>query len=270
MELKTTYGAWACVAGAGEGLGAAFAFGLARRGFNLILIDLDPEKLSEVEAAVRRTHAVQLVSLCVDLVDRESIQPIMAAIESSGCRFLVYNAAYGPVRPFLQNTPDELDRYIQVNMATPMQLAHRFAALHSGRKAGLLLISSLAGWRGTRYVVPYAASKAFTWNLAEGLHYEREGVGLDIGLCTLGPVDTPNYRSFFPRQPLLQPKAMAPQAVAEYALRRFGRRLFLFPGFSTAFSHFLLNRVLPRSWASGLHNAVMKRLWRLNERENSK
>ena len=146
MELKTTYGAWACVAGAGEGLGAAFAFGLARRGFNLILIDLDPEKLSEVEAAIRRTHAVQLVSLCVDLVDRESIQPIMAAIESSGCRFLVYNAAYGPVRPFLQNTPDELDRYIQVNMATPMQLAHRFAALHSGRKAGLLLISSLAGW----------------------------------------------------------------------------------------------------------------------------
>ena len=80
MELKTTYGAWACVAGAGEGLGAAFAFGLARRGFNLILIDLDPEKLSEVEAAIRRTHAVQLVALCVDLVDRESIQPIMAAI----------------------------------------------------------------------------------------------------------------------------------------------------------------------------------------------
>ena len=33
-----TYGRWAVVAGASEGLGAAFAQALARRGHNLILI----------------------------------------------------------------------------------------------------------------------------------------------------------------------------------------------------------------------------------------
>ena len=175
----------------------------------------------------------------------------MEKIEETNCRMLIYNAAYGPVRLFLSNTAQELDRYVQVNMATPLQLVHRFAALHAGQRAGILLLSSLAGWRGSRLVAPYAATKAFTWNLGEGLYYEFRGTGLDISVCCPGPVDTPNYRDTRPRRSLFSPKAAAPEAVAEYALRHFGRRLFLFPGRSNRFTHFLLNRILPRRWASG-------------------
>ena len=37
-DFKSKYGPWAIVAGASEGLGAAYAEELAKRGLNLILI----------------------------------------------------------------------------------------------------------------------------------------------------------------------------------------------------------------------------------------
>jgi short-subunit dehydrogenase len=43
--FKSKYGPWAIVAGASEGLGAAFAEELAKRGLNLILIARRLEKL---------------------------------------------------------------------------------------------------------------------------------------------------------------------------------------------------------------------------------
>ena len=38
IDFKTKYGPWAIVAGASEGLGAAFAEALAKRHLNLVLI----------------------------------------------------------------------------------------------------------------------------------------------------------------------------------------------------------------------------------------
>lgn len=43
--FKSKYGPWAIVAGASEGLGAAFAEALARRGINLILLARRKDKL---------------------------------------------------------------------------------------------------------------------------------------------------------------------------------------------------------------------------------
>lgn len=260
-SILDSYGSWACVAGAGEGLGAAFAKRLAWQGFHLLLIDKDGEKLTTIEEELSAAWKPKVISLCIDLEDRGAVARIIENIQKTNCRFLIYNAAYGPVRPFLSNTPEELNRYVQVNMATPLQLVHRFAASHAGQRAGILLLSSLAGWRGSRLVAPYAATKAFTWNLAEGLYYEFKGTGLDVSVCCPGPVDTPNYRRTRPRQSWISPKAAPPEVVVEYVLRHFGRKLFLFPGRSNRLTHFLLNRILPRRWASGMHNAMMSYLY---------
>ena len=80
---------------------------------------------------------------------------------------------YGPVMPFLDNSEDDLDLYIDVNCRTLLHLTHRFAGhLKTGRSGGIVLMSSLAGLWGTGLVAPYGASKAFDYNLAEALHYE--------------------------------------------------------------------------------------------------
>ncbi len=262
MKLIEKYGSWACVAGAAEGLGAAFSSSLAKRGFNLILIDKEEDKLNQLRQKLIETHKIEVKSLFTDLGKIDCVGFIFELIKDNQCRFLVYNAAYGPVKPFLSNTREELDLYTKVNMETPLHLTYEFAKYYKEQQAGLLLVSSLAGFRGTQYVVPYAATKAFTWNLAEGLYYEFKGTGLDISVSCLGPVDTPNYRSTGPKKSFISPKSMDPKLVAEETLDRFGKQLFIFPGVATRFAHFILNRILPRSIASGIHNATMKKMYR--------
>jgi len=261
MNLTEKYGKWACVAGAAEGLGKAFAEGLAKRGFHLILIDHKKEVLADTTVTLQNRYQVEITSLSLELGNRDSIEPIIKSMNEKACRFLVYNAAYGPVKPFLSNTTEELDFYLKVNMETPIQLIHKLTQIHDKAPLGIMLVSSLAGWRGTQLVVPYAATKAWTWNLAEGLYYEFQDTNLAISVCCPGGTDTPNFQSTNPKMTLFSPKAMSPEKVADEALRKFGKKLFIFPGFSNKLAHFILNRVLPRKIASGIHNHTMKKLY---------
>lgn len=261
MKLREKYGTWACVAGAAEGLGKAFAESLAKRGFNLILIDHKADLLKLVKEYLDEAYQLEFKTLLLDLNDTASVKPIMDAVKIHTCRFLIYNAAYGPVKPFLSNSMDEIDRYLNVNIGTQIRLIHHFVDLYQHEHSGILLVSSLAGFTGTQYVIPYAATKAFIWNMAEGLHYEFKNSTIDFGVCCPGPTDTPNFRSTQPKNTPFTPKSRSPQLVTEEALNHFGRRLFIIPGTSNKIAHFLLNRVLPRRIASGLHNMVVKKIY---------
>ncbi|MDZ7605865.1 MAG: SDR family NAD(P)-dependent oxidoreductase [Cyclobacteriaceae bacterium] len=128
-------------------------------------------------------------------------------------------------------------------------------------RKGILLVSSLAGFRGTQLVIPYAATKAFIWNLAEGLHYEFKDKGLDISVLCPGTVDTPGFRATEAKTTFFTPKPMSPLSVAEIAVAKFGRQLFIVPGLSNKFAHFLLQRVLPRKLSSKIHNDAMGGLY---------
>jgi short-subunit dehydrogenase len=261
MELKDKYGPWACVLGAAEGLGAAFSNELARQGFHLIAVDINKSELSKTCKNIRSKYSAETIELIQDLGDQKSAKVIMEKIKDLDCRFMIHNAAYGPVKPFLSNTPSELDLYQNININTTLHLVHQFIELHQKKPMGILLLSSLAGFRGTQFVVPYAATKAFLWNLAEGLHYEFRGKNLDISVCVAGATATPNFMATQPKQGFFTPKPMKPELVAREIFRHFGKKLFIIPGFANKFAHFLLNRVLPRSWASAIHNSAMKKMY---------
>jgi short-subunit dehydrogenase len=261
MTLKDKYGHWACVLGAAEGLGAAFSKELARQGFHLIAVDINKSELSKTCKNINNKNSVETVELVLDLSDKTSVTEIMGKFKELDCRFMIYNAAYGPVKPFLSNTQAELDLYQNININTTLHLVHQFIEMYQKRSSGILLLSSLAGFRGTQFVVPYAATKAFLWNLAEGLHYEFRSKNLDISVCVAGATATPNFIATQPKKGFFSPKPMPPDRVATEALKYFGKKLFIIPGFSNKFAHFLLNRVLPRSWASAIHNNTMKKMY---------
>lgn len=261
MKLKNKYGNWACVAGAAEGLGLAFSERLARRGFDLILVDSHTEKLKSATTFLTSKYHIQVVELHTDLEHQSSVTTIADQLKKQKCRFLVYNAAYGPVKPFLTNSNAELHRYMAVNVETQLHLIHEFLSQGVIEPTGILMLSSLAAFRGTQYVVPYAATKAFIWNMAEGLYYEFKGTKLDVGVCIAGATNTPNFRSTNPRASIFTPKARDPHLVAEEALQKFGKKLFIVPGSGNKIAHFLLNRILPRSIASKIHNYTMQKMY---------
>ncbi len=259
--LKIKYGDWACVIGAAEGLGAAFARGLAKQRFNLILNDIDAQKLNDTALEITQDYKIDVLEFRADMSQFENTDQLFQLMQRKNCRFFIFNAAYGPVKPFLCNSNAELDKYINLNISSTLHLVHKFIDMNQGSECGIMLLSSLAGFRGTRFVIPYAATKAFLWNLAEGLHYEFKDQRLDISVCCPGQTDTPNFVSTKPKLQSFAPKPMDPDRVAEEALQYFGKRLFIIPGFANKFSHFILNRILPRSWASAIHNNTMKKMY---------
>ena len=173
--MKNRYGPWCLVAGAAEGLGEAFSRSLAARGMNLILVDKQKAPLDSQASQLETTLGIQVIALHMDLASEDSVGLMMEAINETGCRLIIYNAAFSRVQKFMLNDPATLDRYIQVNIRTPMQLIHAFCHSHStdqDHRKGILLMSSLAGSWGTQLLGPYGGTKAFNHILAESLYYE--------------------------------------------------------------------------------------------------
>ena len=92
-SFAVRYGKWAIVAGASEGLGAAFAACLAERGLHLLLIARRAELLGRVAGRLREQHGVETRCLALDLADPRLSEVITEATADLDVGLLVYNAA---------------------------------------------------------------------------------------------------------------------------------------------------------------------------------
>ena len=256
------YGQIGLVAGGANGLGLAFSRALANCGKDVIMVDNDANALDKACKQLTDEHGGNIIPIHLDLTQADAAQVVTAAIEKHRCRLIIYNAAYGPVKPFASNDDSELDRYIDLNCRTLLKLTWHFVQVQHNGPAGFLAMSSMAGWRGTQFVAPYAASKAFTWNLMESLHYEFRSAGMDFTAILGGPIATENFLATDPKQVRLAPKPAKPDDVAVKALMRLGKSAVSTLGLSGKLSEFVLTRLLPRKAATSLNNRVMAKMYK--------
>ena len=264
-NLKSTYGDWCLVAGAAEGLGKAFSRSLAREGLNLILVDRQKDSLDTLAGQLRSEFGILVTGLHLDLATMDAVEIIMNSIKETNCRFIIYNAAYSRVQKFITHDARMLDRYLDVNMRTPLHLIHAFCKLHKGnrdQKKGIMLMSSLAGSWGTQLLAPYGGSKAFNLILAESLYHELKGDGFDVLACIAGATSTPGYLASLPHGNAKPGSAMPPEKVVEAGLKSLGQVPFVVPGFKNKFIFFLLTRILPRKASVRIMNRAVGKLYR--------
>lgn len=267
-DLKTIYGPWCLVAGAAEGLGEAYSRVLAGRGINLIMVDRQKDRMVSVALQLESDFGIQVKTVHLDLASGESVKLMIDAVKETDCRLIIYNAAFSRVQKFMENDSAMLDRYIQVNMRTPMQLIHAFCQLFSGEKdhrKGILLMSSLAGSWGTQLLAPYGGSKAFNHIMAESLHYELIGEGFDVLACIAGATATPAYLASLPHGENKTQSGMDPLKVAEAGLDALGKRPFVITGIKNKLIYFFMTRILPRRVSLRLMNRAVGALYRENK-----
>jgi short-subunit dehydrogenase len=263
FSFKKKYGPWALLAGAAEGLGEAYTHALAGRGVNIVMVDWQEERLNSLASKVEEKFGIQTRRVPVDLSQQYAAKEIMRVIRDVDCRLLIYNAAYSRVKLFIAYNEEELGKYIETNTHTPVKLVHAFVQQlkQKNHRGGILLMSSLAGLIGMQLVAPYAATKAFTWNLVESLHHELKVYRIDVMACIAGATATPAYLGTKPHYGLFKPSVMKPGKVAETTLDKLGRRTLFIPGFMNRFSYFILTRLLPRKAASAIANNTMRKMY---------
>jgi len=196
VTFATKYGPWALVAGASDGVGAAFAEGLAERGVNVVLVARRQAKLDEVAAGIADRTGAQTRTLAVDLAEHDATATIAAATDDLDIGFLVYCAGADPnFEPFLANPIATAEAMVHRNCVVPMQLCHHFApAMVERGRGGIVIFGSGAGLAGGPNMVAYGATKAFDMVFAEALWSELHDKGIDVIGLILGKTDTPSLR----------------------------------------------------------------------------
>ena len=246
-EFRSRYGPWALIAGASEGIGAAFAEALAKRGLNLVLMARREQKLYEFAQRLESEYGIQTDGYPIDLAEFEAVRSVMAEL-SQEIGLLVYNAAYSPIGYFRDVSGQELQKIISVNVSTPLMMIKQLSEqMIPRKKGGILLMSSLSGTQGSPKIATYAATKSFNTILAEGLWHELKSEGIDVLACTAGAVRTPGYMSSADQKDA--PGTLDPEQVVEEALAALGSGPTATPGRTNRIAKFLMGRLLPRKTA---------------------
>lgn len=242
------YGPWALVAGASEGLGAAFATELAARGVSLVLVARRAQALDDLAATLRTAHGVQVRTVAVDLARADLMEPIREVTEGLEVGLLVYNAAYSEISEFFAQTIEAKLKMLDVNCRAPLILADELGrAMLARRRGGIILMSSLAGFQGSALVSVYAATKAFNTVLGEGLWDELRRQGVDVVPFVAGATTTPNFLKTEPKASgAFAPPLMTPASVAIEALDALGGGPRAVAGRANRLALFVMERLLAR------------------------
>lgn len=255
------YGPWALIAGASEGIGAAFAEEIASHGVNLLLLARRTGPLEDLAVKLRAAHRVEVRTASVDLGSPTLVDDVRRAAEDLTIGLLVYNAAFSYIGPYLEQPLHEKLRLLDVNCRGPLVLTDEFgrAMAHRG-KGGIILMSSLAGTQGTAYVTAYAATKAFNLVLAEGLWDELREHGVDVLACRAGATRTPAYERSNPAPsptPLMDARPVAVEALAA-----LGKTPSMVPGTLNRAVAFFMSRVMPRRAAVTVMGQATRKMYR--------
>jgi len=265
MNLKQKYGTTALVAGASEGVGAAFAARLAKEGMDLILIARRIEPLQQLAGSLENTYDIKVHCIQCDLSDPDSSQQIEKILNGREVNLMVYNAALSFIGPFIENPPENICLAANVNMITPLKMV-RFLGekMVTDGKGAVILMTSLAGFQGSGFLSLYAATKAFNRILGESLWYEWKDKGVDVIACCAGATATPGYINSRPEKTgFLTPRVLDPEEIPGECFRRLGKQPSCITGRGNRIASFIMQNLLPRKMAVTIMGDTTRKMYRL-------
>ncbi len=246
-RFREKYGRVAVVAGASEGLGAAFGEALAARGLDLVLLARRAVALNALAAKLIEAHSVHVRTVACDLADAEFVDKLLAVTRDLDVGLAVYNAGASFTGPFLDGLLADALRVVDVNVRGPIRFVHALGpALCARGRGGVLLMSSMAGFQGAPQLATYAASKAFNVVFGESLWGELRGNGVDVVTACAGAIRTASYAK---AAAVEAPGMLDPSVVAELALKALGHGPTAILGGVNKLALFVLRRLMSRRGA---------------------
>jgi short-subunit dehydrogenase len=172
----------ALITGASSGIGAIYAQRLAARGFDLLLVARDQERLEAAANALRDANGVQVEVLKADLTQKDDVLKLEQRLRSDSSISLLLNNAGVAADGLLANADlDQLERMIQLNVTAVTRLASAAAAGFAKAGRGTIInIASVVALFPERFNATYSASKAYVLSLTQSLNAELDGTGVKV------------------------------------------------------------------------------------------
>lgn len=183
--IQDLNGKLAVVTGAASGIGRALSIGLAAKGCNLALVDMDQAGLEALRAQI---DGVRVTTYIADVGDRERMKALadQVAAAHDGIHLLINNAGIGYEAAFPQTSLEAWDKVMGVNLWGVIHGCHFFMPhLAKVPRAHIVNLSSLFGVIGMAGQTAYCTSKFAVRGLSESLWEELRDT--NIGLTVVHP-----------------------------------------------------------------------------------
>jgi len=172
----------ALITGATAGIGRAFAFELAARGMNLVLVARDEPRLLALAGELNFDFGVEVQVMSADL-------SLLAQIDEVACRAAAYdidlvvnNAGFGLNQPFVGGDVQAEQQMLDVLVTAVMRITHAALPGMIGRnRGGVINVSSVASWLASG---TYSAAKSWVTTFSESLATQLRGSDVHVmALC---------------------------------------------------------------------------------------
>jgi uncharacterized protein len=182
----------ALITGASSGIGATYADRLARRGYDLILVARDHDKLSALARVLRLETGRTIRVMAADLTEPYDLACVEELLRSDQeITMLVNNAGIGSTQPLLKSEADRMEAIVDLNVTALMRLTYAVVPAFTARGSGTIInISSIAAVAPEILNGVYGGTKAFVLAFSQSLQHELAGKGLRIQVVLPGGTRT--------------------------------------------------------------------------------
>ena len=240
---------YALITGAAGGMGRLYARSLALLGYNLVLVDINEEKLLETAEEMKALvagledwraadkEAFKALPVVQDLSKMEAADEVKAKTDAAGAEVevLVNNAGILFATGIVDTSDKRLQLITMVHCMTPLMLCKKYVPEMRARGNGYVLnVSSLGAWMPWPCLGMYCSTKRFIHDFSRSMRIELRGTGVSVTNAYFGAVDTP----LIPLAPNLKKLAhrlavmIYPEKAVYCAIKAtFARRKGTMPGF---------------------------------------
>jgi short-subunit dehydrogenase len=182
----------ALITGASTGIGSVYADRLARRGFNLILVARNAERLRALASRLTQSTGRRVETLVADLSAAQDLARVEATLRTrDDITMLVNNAGVGATAPLLSSDIGKMEEMITLNVVALTRLAYAAAPGFAGRGAGTIInIASIVAIAPERLNGVYGGSKAYVLAFSQSLQHELSDQGVRVQAVLPGATAT--------------------------------------------------------------------------------
>ncbi|WP_047487649.1 SDR family oxidoreductase [Terriglobus sp. TAA 43] len=180
------------ITGASGGIGAVYADRFAKRGYDLLLIARDGERLNNVADTVSKQNGVKVETLIADLTDKSSLLAVEARLKADkNVSILVNNAGFGGTKSLVDSDVDELENMIFLNVTALTRLTSAVLPNLIEKKAGAVInVSSVVAVNPDALNGTYSGSKAYVLNFTQSLFKTLKDTGVQVQAVLPGATRT--------------------------------------------------------------------------------
>ena len=215
----------ALITGASSGIGRDMAKELSQKGYDLILVARDLEKLNEVKQELSTNIEVQ----CMDISNVENCKQLYEKYKDID--ILINNAGFGDCGYFTQTNLEKEISMINTNIVAYHVLTKLYIKDMKQKDRGTILnVASIAGFMPGPLMATYYATKNYVVRLSEAIREElrKEKSKVQISILCPGPVNT-NFNKVADVQFAL--KGLSSEYVAKYAIEKLLKgKFYIVPG----------------------------------------